>query len=350
MSRRHPASGPLPAGEVGYCGSDDKVLRGALFDVWNTVCSSCEQPQVFTETQIEHLIPRTVDPDMLQDLIEYHGLAPDFHVDRPANLSVICVPCNGRKRDRILHTLGMTTILHIAEERSREVIRRVHGHASARQVARSLMTAARADLSDPRARTEFLEHAPAVVQTLALLDEDRVDFLVPHQIGLHVGRLVWVAFTLDARGRLMLGWIEQICGRPFDRVIRDGICEIVSHAAAQIEQAVRSACGGDTGSVESTSADELTVAIHLDDLQRDGSRITCQVSGRLDGEYSAVVHDAEYWGTEYEIIYKQLDAQLATQFLLTISWDLTADPTYPPDTAVTITGFDIDAGTNRVGT
>ena len=53
-----------------------------------------------------------------------------------------------------------------------------------------------------------------------------------------------MAFTLDARGRLMLGWIEQICDRPFATVIRDGIGEIINHAVSEIEQAVRSACRG----------------------------------------------------------------------------------------------------------
>jgi 5-methylcytosine-specific restriction endonuclease McrA len=347
VSRRHPAAGPLRADEVGYRGSGDMVLRGALFDVWNGQCCACWQPRMFAETEIEHLIPRTVDDEKLQDLIGYHGLGPGFHVDRPGNLALICGPCNNRKRDRILRTTGMTTLLDMARGRSREVIRRVRGSASANQVARGLMTAARADLSDRRARDEFLQHAPAVVQTLALLDEQRVDFLVPHQIGLNIGRFVTVSFTLDAQGRLLLGWIEQICGRTLTGLVRDGISDVVGHATARIEQAVRGACGGDTGSVESTRTDELAAAIHLDGLHRDGSRMTCRVSGQLDGSYNSLVHDAELWNGVSEIVYAELDVQLAAQFRLTISWDLATGSTDPPVTTVEITDFDIEAGSDR---
>jgi hypothetical protein len=99
-------------------------------------------------------------------------------------------------------------------------------------VARGLTAAVRANLRDAKTRTEFMQHAPAVVQTLALLDEKKADFVVHRDIGLYLsGDVVSASLTLDAHGRAVSAWLQEICGRPWPEVLEDGVCELITHVA-----------------------------------------------------------------------------------------------------------------------
>lgn len=341
MSGLPPATGPLPIGEVGYRDGNNVVLRTALYEVWRTTCHSCGRARLFAETQIDHLIPRTVDPATLQKLIDFHGLDADFHVDRPANLALICGRCNNRKRDRILMTTSLTVILDIARHRSAEVVRRVRAHATAREVARGLIAAVRADLRHPDVRREFLGHAPAVVQTLALLDEQRANFSVyrDFDVPLNGGDLVEVTFDLDTHARMRYGWVEEVCGRTWAEAIQAGLQEAVSRAAAVADQAIDDQC--DTGSVETdatepTSAAALRASMEISDLHLEGSRLSCELRGILSGVYDAVVTVADPDGPPLETTDLAVTVDLSIPFTLAVSWDLAEGRTGPITTTLSL--------------
>ncbi|NMO53442.1 HNH endonuclease [Actinoplanes sp. TBRC 11911] len=347
VSGRPPAAGPLLADQVGYRGSDDVLLRGALYEVWGAICVGCGRAKVFTETQIEHLIPRTVDPSVLDELIIYHGLDTDFHVDQPANLTVICGPCNNKKRDRILRTPGMTTLLHIARDHSPHVIRLVREHATARQVARGLTTAVRADMRDAKTRAEFMQHAPAVVQTLALLDEKKADFVVHRDIRLSLcGDIVSASLTLDAYGRAVSTWVEEFCGRPWREVLEDGVRELITYVADRADWAARNEFD-ETGNLASISTDALFTPMRISGCHRDGTRMTVEISGQMHGYYTAVVNDIDPWGPDPEIIDIGVDVHVIAQYTMTMSWDLTAAPVMRVKTDVWIPGTAVDVETSR---
>ncbi|OJF14551.1 HNH endonuclease [Couchioplanes caeruleus] len=134
-------TGPLPAGMIGYRGDDDVVLRLALFELWKSRCHMCDQPQLFGNTHIDHIIPQKTTDQELRDLITQHGLPTDFHLHRPSNLALICSNDNKRKGARLLplHSRAMTDLLDFASRHAAEVERLVRAHASANGVARNLI-------------------------------------------------------------------------------------------------------------------------------------------------------------------------------------------------------------------
>ncbi|BCY10957.1 HNH endonuclease [Actinoplanes sp. L3-i22] len=325
--------GRLPADEVGYRhGGDNVVLRTALYEVWRNTCHSCRQAKDFADTQIDHVIPHTVDPDTLRYLIEFHGLDAGFHVDRPANLALICGPCNIAKRDRNLQTLSLTITLDRAREHSPEVIRRVHTHTSANDVARGLVTAVRADLRDPRTRRAFRLHAPAVVQNLARIDERLVDFWTYRNIGLRLGDdTLWVSLACDTQGRMRSTWVEDLCQRPWEELILDGMHAVVAEAAALADQLVDQECA-ETGSVE-TDATQPTTAVSLEaeleiaDVWLQRSRVSCELQGHLVGLYEAVRAVGVPDGPPFETTDLALTVEVGVPFSFTVSWDLRMYPT-----------------------
>ncbi|MEV0132645.1 HNH endonuclease signature motif containing protein [Dactylosporangium sp. NPDC050688] len=332
--------------QVLYGGADDRVLRLALLEEWGWRCYWRGEPLSVSIAQIDHIIPQTVTPARLAELIVRHHLAADFDLHAPANLAPICAACNNDKRDGdYLEAPAVHTKLVTARRHAPAVVRRVEALKTAVATGRALIAAATADLTQPKAHAEFLEFAPAVVQTLALLDEDRADFVVRRDVVLYLSNgTIPASFTLNARGRARYAWVEEICSRAWSELIEDGMRKIVTHAQASLEPAIRDECG-ETASILSSSTDSLTATMDIADVRRDGSLMTCQVSGQLEAHYSALVHDA---GPDFEISYIDVEADVVTRFLLTVSWDLTAALTELPATNVVITGTDADVGGDRL--
>ncbi|MCZ7421199.1 HNH endonuclease signature motif containing protein [Verrucosispora sp. WMMA2121] len=263
--RRAPAS-------VRYGGADDRVLRLALLEEWGWRCYWRGEPLTVSTSQIDHIIPRTVTPARLADLIVRHHLPAGFDLHEPANLGPICASCNNDKSDGdYLEAPVVHAKLVDATRHAPAVVRRVKAHKTAVTVGRALIDAATADLTGPKVRDEFLECAPAVVQTLALLDEDRADFFVYRGLVLYLsGDIMRSSFNLDARGRARYAWVEEICGRAWPGLIEDGMRQMVAHAEASLEWAIRNKCG-DTAGVVSSSTDSLTALMDIADIRRDGS-------------------------------------------------------------------------------
>ncbi|MEV8512864.1 hypothetical protein [Dactylosporangium sp. NPDC051484] len=333
---------------VRYGKSDNRLLRLALLEEWEWRCYWRGEPLTFSTAQIDHIIPRTVKPLRLAELIVQHHLPAGFDLDAPANLGPICAYCNNDKRNRdYLEAPAVHAKLDDARRRAPAVVRRVRAHMTAVTVGRALIAAATAELTEPKARDEFLEYAPAVVQTLALLDEDRADFVVRRDVVLCLSaEILRASFTLDARGRARYAWVEEICGRAWPELIKDGMREVVSDAEASFEQAVRNECG-DTAGIVSSDTDGLTASMEIADVRRDGNLMTCQVSGQLEARFDALVHDANPDAPDFDIIYMEVEAYMEIRFLLTVSWDLTAALTELPATNVVITGADANVGVDR---
>ena len=339
MSARRPAP-------VRYGGVNDRLLRLALLEAWGWQCYWRGEPLSVATAQIDHIIPRTVQPARLAELIALHDLPADFDVDMPANLGPICGPCNNDKRAHdYLAVPAVHTKLAKARRLSPTVVRRVRAQKTAVTVGRSLIQAVTADLSEPAARDEFLAFAPAVVQTLALLDEDQVDYVARRTLDLYLGHdRLPVSLTLDARGRTWYAWVEQICGRPWPLLLQAGIDGVIKHAGAAFEQAFRDQCG-DTADMVSHETIGRTVELEITTVRRDTSLMICQLSGQLELETSGTARDAQ--PPDLEIFDMEVGAYILTQFQLTISWDLTTSPAQHPHTDMVMTDAHVDVAIGR---
>jgi hypothetical protein len=75
----------------------DELIRLALFKAWHERCVWCRIPLYFSEMEIDHVIPKSLDGENVRRLITAHGLSCDFDLHSLENLAASCGPCNGGK-------------------------------------------------------------------------------------------------------------------------------------------------------------------------------------------------------------------------------------------------------------
>lgn len=71
-------------------------------------------------------------------------------------------------------------------------------------------------MNDDKVRGAFERHAPALVQKLALLDEDKVEFQTVRTRDIEIeDDVIELRSFLSTRGRTALTVLEEICGADF---------------------------------------------------------------------------------------------------------------------------------------
>lgn len=74
--------------------------RFGVYWAWGK-CFWCEEPISFADCQIDHVIPFSVTTP-IAELREHYGLPASFEIDGFQNWAPSCVPCNRRKRAKLL--------------------------------------------------------------------------------------------------------------------------------------------------------------------------------------------------------------------------------------------------------
>ncbi|MCM4083558.1 HNH endonuclease [Paractinoplanes hotanensis] len=334
---------------------DNTVLRDALYEAWGRRCHVCLRPKAFQEIQIDHLIAHTTAAADLQRLKQQHGLPDDFDLHAPANLAPACGDCNGQKGIHVLGPGLLDIRLRKAATRESEVSAAVQSFATTHAVGRSLRVLRTLDLSDPAARAAFEQHAPAVVQELALLDESKADYLVTRSLDLIRSVNVDLSYAdlavdliLDARGRTSAAIIEEIGGCPLATALGpavDGLAvQVRSHARAGLEAPdVEVVCfiapvvDGVALSVAHLNCIDLRLTIETVNVERDGATLCANFGGRFRcGFRGSVVRStlsghSEEWNGE---------VGTAGQLRINCGWDLTAGLGSPQTLTIEITGWD----------
>ncbi|RZU46688.1 hypothetical protein EV385_6765 [Krasilnikovia cinnamomea] len=313
---------------------DNRLLRLALLEAWDWCCywAGLRHPLTYSDARIDHIIPQDVTAARLAELKHNLSLPADFDIHGPANLAPICHPCNTEKSNGdFLDVPLVVGKLRRAQRYEQKVIRRVRDQATAGEVATRLVNAATADLSGPQARREFLENAPAVVQTLALIDEDAVDFRVTREVALETAL---VRLTLDGRGRTVCSVIEDICGCTLAEALQDGVLSLLAQADAQAESSLERR-RRETNDLGPIGTDVLVVTLTSAQLRRSGSRLTATFTGELYGSYSATLTGTNQLGDGLIDVPVTDSVELAVT--IQASWDLTGGPGMPDQVQTEIT-------------
>ncbi|MEU7871275.1 HNH endonuclease signature motif containing protein [Dactylosporangium sp. NPDC049140] len=334
---------------------DNTVLRDALYEVWGRRCHVCRRPKAFQEIQIDHLIARTTTAADLQRLKQQHGLPDDFNLHAPANLAPACGDCNGQKGTYVPGPGLLDIRLRKAATYESEVIAAVQGFATTHAVGRSLRVLRTVDLSDPAARAAFEQHAPAVVQELALLDESKADYLVTRSLDISSSvdmdlsdHDLGADLILDARGRTSAVIIEEIGGCTLAAALGpavDGLAvQIRSRARAGLENPdVEVVCfgapvaEGGALSVADLNCTYLWLTIETVDVGREGAILSANFAGRFRSGFGGSVvrhtlsgHSGRWNG----------EVGTAGQLWINCGWDLTAGAGSPQTCIIEITGWD----------
>ncbi len=312
-------------------GGANRVLRLALWEAWGSKCYWCSKPVELNVTQIDHIIPQDVSELRLHELWSSYSLPIDFDIHDPHNLAPICIPCNGveSKGNATYEAPIVMTRLKTAEKRRSTVIARVQKFGQSGKVAEHLLQASMADLSDPDIRQEFMDHAPAVVQILAMTDQGLGDYhsfrLVEVAVWEEVGNYQRVDVALDGRGRTAVALLEEVCESTLDDVLHDPVIQLVEEIRDRVTAAFEALESDDPITAGDATSDFVTINVDSLDFRRFASAVEFTFGGDFEASLSAsLVRSAPDGDGTDEF---QGDAVVSGAFSIVAVWELTADPT-----------------------
>ena len=306
------------------------MLRLVLYGLWGSRCYRCQRPKDFNDIQIDHIIPRHTNAERLEELTRQYGLPRDFDIDAPGNLAPICSVCNGPRvkgmkeyRARLLEQDQLDRALALQPK----VVEQVIGFSKSKKLAELLLRASQADLSDPNARHAFEEHAPAVVQKLALLDVGELNYVSfsIEMVEIDQEPTLEVGISLRSRGRVAAALLSDICGCPITNVLRSPVEEVVR----KIRENTRAAferTDGPAGPTVSGPPEFGFIRIDIDsiDYQCDRPGIEFTFDGGFEADLTASLVQDNPDGIGLNEI--QGDAQVYGGFSFRATWN----PSSPP--------------------
>jgi hypothetical protein len=336
-------------------GGDNSVLRFALYEAWGPRCYWCTQPRDFTEIQIDHIIPKRLSSDGLAKVLEECGKPISFNLHGLHNLAPICTVCNGPSGKGALPytTPRALSLLAKAERFAPIVARAVAAFGTSTGLARHLVEAAAADLTDPAARHAFLDHAPAVAQRLALLDESLIDVLTRRVISYPLGNGEYkrIEVALDAHGRAALTVLEEVCCTTLDAALEDGLSELMDQITAKVRDSLENEAN-DYGTEDDPippramgipDQEFLTISVEELRMERDDTVLIFRISGTFDTHSSVSIVQDTVDGSGIEDLTG--NASITGGFAHSFTWALCdPDEDLEPD-KTEITSADCDTWT-----
>ncbi len=210
-----------------------------LWRIWNYRCYWCGEPKDFTDTQIDHIIPRSIQLEELQRLAEDLALDWPYDVDAVGNLAPICGRCNGASGKSGKNHLRVPLVrdkLDQAITRRKRVVKQYRGFGSNSKLAENLLAVAQADLTTEEARRVFREIAPAIVQKLALLDDGEIRYTTFNSLGLMSsdGASYVLDVSLGESARRALVVLEDVCGGNLESIVPEPVAELFRQIASEV--------------------------------------------------------------------------------------------------------------------
>jgi hypothetical protein len=313
------------ASSVRYGGGDDHVLRNVLWKLWKFRCYWCMNPKDFGDTHIDHIIPKSIEPSRLKEILEAFALPRDYDLDDPRNLAPICATCNGpsgKGSQDLVEVPAVHNKLKRANALGPRVIKQVLSFRSNGVLAESLLRVSEADLSNEDNRKLFEEQAPAIVQRLALLGEEKADFETyrTEVVELKDGTTVDVRVSLNSGGRTAAAILENVCGCPLNQFLAEPVVDVLSQIRRNVQSEFE-AIEGPAGPTNSGPPVEDFMQIDLDSIDFSGVAgfIEFTLGGDFEARLSASLVQDSSDGSEREEL--QGDAYVTGTFTLAAMWD-----------------------------
>jgi hypothetical protein len=142
----------------------------------------CRTPLTFRGTEVEHLIPKSLKGEALEEALTMHGLPDDYDLEAIPNLAPSCRGCNSDKSKRIPPNVpAIVLLLEKSKELQPAIEKRAAGLASKKNVDYALgiilatVEAAEVD-TDARARLQDAMDvlAPVLAEMGASAPEEEV--------------------------------------------------------------------------------------------------------------------------------------------------------------------------------
>ncbi|MEV6644475.1 HNH endonuclease signature motif containing protein [Amycolatopsis sp. NPDC051371] len=300
---------------------DNRVLRHVLCLLWEQQCHSCREFKSYLDLQIDHIVPKTAGKEELSRLKEELDLQADYNVHALYNLAPICGTCNKTKGNRnftatFLLKMTMTKSMRLAPK----VARQVSKFGDPSKLGNALLEATEVDLEDTETRETFEQFAPAVIQRLAELGEDGVDFFTFRTEEVEVGdRLQRIKLRLNERARRTIVILEEIAGGQLAEALITPssalLKEISSHSTYEFEASEQMGAP-DVESVD-LNWSEITVD-RVDFESLHPANIDFAFSGRFEAAGSTTIARDNMLDGALE--YVQGDTTITGRFEFNLSW------------------------------
>ncbi|MFC4115052.1 HNH endonuclease [Nonomuraea zeae] len=318
-------------GSVRYSGGDNSILRFILYETWGPRCYWCHKPKEFNDIQIDHILSQDTGAKDYEELKTRYELPHNFDIDGPENLAPICNVCNGT-RGKGKMNYGPRPVMLSQLEQARKlrpkVIERVLNFGNSNKVAEYLLKASQTDLKDPNARQAFEEHAPVIVQKLALLDETKADFISFKTVSLEFGEEhpFGIGVSLSGPSRTALAILEGVCGCTIKDALKSPIGELVDKTR-QSARAEFEYIEGPVGPTTSGPPITLYLEVVVDSIsyERRAQSLVFSFGGKFENEASAsLVQQNPLEG--HGLVDLQGDIQASGRFSFDVIWDFWRAP------------------------
>lgn len=314
---------------VRYGKGDNKILRFALWNIWNDTCYWCKKPTDFEQIEIDHIVPSSLGEQILRDAIADYRLPDDYDRDSLDNLAPICRPCNGPGEKGKIFELDQPLLarrLILARKRASAVEQSVNELSNSPVQAKALLKVAEMDLSTKKSKALFEKYAPAIVQKLGNINPEAADYYSYEvlQLELQQGD-AHLEIYLDNRGRKARWVIDDLIGQPLEHVMSD----VLEHLGRKVREIVLDACDG----VEAAHSDAFAtgfslgplgegpraVAVRSMDVTRDGGSVLFTLEGSYISDFSVGVAASSQDGGSLDEGY--LSVGIDPEWEVTLFWD-----------------------------
>ncbi|WP_329305748.1 HNH endonuclease signature motif containing protein [Streptomyces anulatus] len=313
-------------------GGDNSVLKMILIEQWGYCCYVCGRPKDYTDTQIDHLIPQSVSSAELKDARAQYSLTSSFDLHGPENLAPICSNCNRTKSNQTFQGAGfMLLSLSKAAKLRPRVISAYKKFGSGTRLSNQLLRSIEADLTQREAREAFEMHAPAIVQKLALLDEDKADYVTYRQVildDMHPDDLPDifipdVVLSLRTRGRTAMSILQDVCGCQLTDLLEPRVHDLIELLQDRVRQEFESITEPSRTNASPAEMFHLRVTIETIDYHRHASVLEFTFQGSFDAYLVASLVQDALDGDGIQD--RQGEAAVAGTFSFTADWPISAE-------------------------
>lgn len=271
---------------------------------------------------------QATDAGRLKRLAAEFGLPSGFDVHDPRNLALICQSCNGpdgKGSDDLSSYPVVINRLNKAERLRSIVIEKVHNFAASGKTAEALVLAREADLGDARTRQAFEQYAPAVVQKLALVNEDKAEFTYfittevrvdedLHQPDLEVG------ISLRGTAKRAAIVLEDVCGGIIEDIVQEPILDLFQQIYEKVQHEFE-AIDSNVEPITAASPDATYMRVAVDSLDfgRAGAVLEFTFGGEFEADLSASLVRYSLDGSE--LVNLQGEAYVTGRYSFVATWN-----------------------------
>lgn len=146
-----------------------------IYRTWGKCCVWCKRPLLFTSLEIDHVVPKSLTDEKLNQALADYGLPSSFDIYALPNLVPSCRPCNGSKGNRPVPGVpAVLATLAKAKQRAPKIVKRVaeFKRSQALNEVTALLQAIHPTADEMKSLNEFVVPDPPLYRLVGCYEPD----------------------------------------------------------------------------------------------------------------------------------------------------------------------------------